>query len=147
MREEPVLYQEWREKVGETSWWEAPILVAMEAYEDVIKIGVEQIAKVLSYKLFETGSELKAPEVSSWLDIIRHRHIVNSDVKTVYECLPEQYLYMAYRNWLREYEARVNWESKSLWGYLRYWIKRMWLRIYRTFKGYIDKEGKNDISR
>lgn len=45
------------------------------------------------------------------------------------EGLPEQYLFMAYEEWQKEYNARVRWENRSLWSYLRYWLRRTRRRL------------------
>ena len=127
--QKPISFSKWQQRKGETSWWEAPVAIELEKYNECINMAANEIAKVLAYKLFESGSALAPPEVDTFKFLLSHMIAVNGNIKTVYECLPEQYLFMAYNNWEREYYARERWENKSLWQYIKYWWDRKWIKI------------------
>jgi len=123
----PIEYERWREKKGEYSWIECPVMVEdkVRQCEIVIKKAAEGMALAIAGKLFESGAKVGEPNVEIINRPIEHRWVFNADVRTEYECLPEQYTYMAYNMWQREYNIRVEWENKSLWQYVKHWLKRL----------------------
>ena len=98
-------------------------LIDSGAYEVIKKAGHimgEAIARKMfeSYKLtydFESWHEYDG-SLRAWED----GFIVDAEPSY----LPEQYCYLAEKEWLSEMEHRRMWEAKSLWEYLKYWFRR-----------------------
>lgn len=123
----PINYERWSEKRGGETWIECPFFVADEVrrYESTIIKVADEMGKAIARKLFESGAKTGIPNVYISRDIVVHGWVFNADVKAENECLPEQYTYMAYNMWRRERSARVEWENKSLWQYIKHWLKRL----------------------
>ncbi len=121
------MYEEW--KAGGISWIECPIMIAdrVSEYEDVISIATGNMAKAITKRLFNDGAELAEPVVSTWTDLMNQAKVINTSIRSDRECLPEQYIYMAYHLWLDQYSKSVEWANMSLWGYVKHWLRRVFL--------------------
>jgi len=123
---EPVDYATWSKKRGELSWYECPVIVEekVENNRKIMQSVAELISKALASELFKQGAGLNKPDIENCFDWAHHSKVINASIKSKYECLPEQYVEMAYDTWLKACGEVKRWENMSLGSYIKYWIRR-----------------------
>lgn len=142
MRKAVFSYEQWAANSGVHAELATKYLIADElllsiepVYEAISTQMSAAIRKVLADRGFRAGEmvvwkeremSLRATEFGVSLDVIQGDH-------------PLEYLSMAHRAWLDANVEVERWERMSLWGYIRYWIRR-------TKQHYIPKGDRNDES-
>lgn len=119
---EPINYEDWSK---DTKPNELGIKVAItdkllrSKTHEVIETVGRLMGQAMARAVFEGGHTIplefkhdreRDPSLRMW------EHFFSCHVDR--ESIPEQYLYMAYNQWQKEYGLRLAWERKSLWQYI-----------------------------
>ena len=127
----PIEYEKWQKQEGGEVEFGTQSLITWKIQDRLIelenKIG-ELMGKSLARSLFTNGRRFKKLETEIEQDASLRADKIYAFMKTVQGDLPIEYLGMAHNAWLEEYTRRLNWENKSLWQYIEYWLRRKFSR-------------------
>ena len=137
MREkEPVTFSEWVDKKKGWFWYEAPIMTEAHLLEvdSLKKEVIQSVAYALANGAFNKGLEFPSEiRVSYSRGLVGHALIF--DTRGYYKKVGQRYLMMAHASWSYEHDLREGleeelqeWKSKSLWGYVIHFIRRLMKR-------------------
>ncbi len=131
---ESVTYQDWVKTAGVESEWGIKAIATdkfigdVRGYQDTLgrMMGTAIARKIVSGGLRpkDLTVELQRDAFLGGTEILVMEEVIQGD-------LPTEYLGLAYNAWQEEQCKRLNWENKSLWQYIKYWVRRSYAKLPR----------------
>ena len=129
MVNKPIGYEEWKERAGEACELGSQMILTdmllMKAnIPETLKKAGDMLGATFAralfneYKLTDDFKLLRERDefLRGWENTIV--------MPTEFTDNPVQYCYYAWEGWNNEWVQRMNWEEKSLWGYIKHWVRR-----------------------
>ena len=134
MVNKPIGYDKWRERCGETcelgsQMLLTDMLLAKANIPEVLKKAGDMLGATFARALFSAYKLTADFSLELEWDVSLRSWENTIVMPTEFTDNPVQYCYYAWEGWNDEWVQRMNWEEKSLWGYIKHWVMRKLGRI------------------
>ncbi len=128
-----ITYEDWSKMKGRESEWGIKAIVTDKLLRDNterVAIVGKQMGNAVASALQRNGLRAQGkPAIELERDALLRGTEVILVTNTLNGESPEEYVGMAFQAWQEEQTHRMNWENKSLWGYIKYWVRRSYAKL------------------